>query len=161
MSSIIDRAIELEVKAETNYREAARATSDPAAGKILGLLATEEARHADVLKGMRNVADLENTELRTQSKKWIDGVVEGGGDFISTDPGLLAVLRQAMELEKLTEAFYHEQAAASADEKAGTLFATLANMEKSHFLLIGSWVEYFNRPSEWIESAEFGVRDEY
>jgi len=161
MSTIIDQAIQLETKAEANYREAAQTTSDSTAGKILGLLADEEARHADVLRGMRNVDDLEGTNLLIQSKKWIHGVVEGGALMISSDANLLAVLRRGMELEKLTEAFYRENAVVTDDAKADALFTTLANIEKSHFLLIGSWIEYFDRPNEWIENAEFGVRDDY
>ena len=161
MSSIIDQAIELETKAETNYREAAKATRDPTAGKILGLLADEEAHHADALRGMTNIGDLNATDLLIESKNWIHGVVEGGDPALSSDADLLVVLRRAMDLEKLTEEFYREQADVEDDAKASALFTALANSEKSHFLLIGSWVEYFNRPSEWIENAEFGVRDEY
>ena len=37
----------------------------------------------------------------------------------------------------------------------------LANIENGHYVLIGSWIEYFDRPREWIENAEFGLREEY
>jgi hypothetical protein len=37
----------------------------------------------------------------------------------------------------------------------------LTAIEKGHFLFVSSLVEYYDRPAEWVESAEFGLRDEY
>ncbi|MCK5586308.1 hypothetical protein KAJ02_09575, partial [Candidatus Bipolaricaulota bacterium] len=80
---------------------------------------------------------------------------------ISSDADLLAVLRRATTIEQRTEAFYREHAATAEDASVVSLFTTLANIEKSHFLLVGSLVEYFDRPNEWVESAEFGLRNDY
>ena len=37
----------------------------------------------------------------------------------------------------------------------------LAQIEKGHFLFVSSLVDYYDRPTEWVESAEFGLREEY
>ncbi len=161
MTSIIEQAIHLEVTAEANYREAAHATSDSSAGRILNLLADEEADHARILRGMEDVSSLKDTHLLERARTWIDGIVEGGGFTISSDAALLDVLRRAMEMERITEAFYTEQSRQAEDDKTRRLFGRLAEIEKRHFLFVGSLVEYFNRPNEWVESAEFGLRDEY
>ena len=161
MTSILEQAIHLETTAETNYREASQKTSDASAGAILEFLADEEAQHAKVLRGMKGAADLENSHLLEKARSWVRGIVEGDLSVISSDAGLLVVLRRAMDIEQVTESFYREHATAAKDAAVVNLFTTLADIEKGHFLLIGSLVEYFDRPNEWIESAEFGLRDEY
>ena len=161
MTSIIEQAILLEATAEANYREAAQTTSDPSAGKILVFLADEEAQHTQTLRGMKAVADLDGSDLLNKAKSWIRGVVEGGSSFISSDADLLVVLRRAMDIEQATESFYREHATTAEDDAVASLFSTLADIEKEHFLLVGSLVEHFARPNEWIESAEFGLRNNY
>ena len=66
-----------------------------------------------------------------------------------------------MEIEQATKHFYEEKAASLADDKIKDLFNKLATQEASHYLLVSSLAEYFNRPAEWVESAEFGLRPEY
>ena len=161
MTAIIEQAIQLEVTAEANYREAARSTNDASAGQILEMLAEEEASHARVLRGMGGVDDLVDTKLLEKARTWIGGVLEGGRIAISPDAALLDVLRRAIEMERTTQAFYDEQGAQADNEKTQHLFHRLADIEKTHLLFVGSLVEYFNRPNEWVESAEFGLRGEY
>jgi len=161
MISIIEQAIHLETTAESHYREAARKTSDNSAGKILELLADEEGEHAKILRGMMDFANLEGFNVLENAKTWVRGVVEGGLLSISPDIDLLDALRQAMDIEQMTEVFYREQATTAQDTVVKDLFEKLADIEKKHFLFVGSLVEHFDRPNEWIESAEFGLRDEY
>jgi len=122
---LIDEAIALEERAETNYRAAAETTSDPSAGKILTLLADEEAKHADALRTMNAGSLQAGSSLIDAAKDWI------------------------------------EQGALSDESEIRTLFHRLAAIEKGHFLFVSSLVEYYDRPAEWVESAEFGLRDEY
>ena len=161
MTSVIEQAIHLEATAEANYRDAVRRTSDPGAGKILELLADEECEHAKILRRMSDVVNLEDSNVLENAMTWVRGVVEGGLPTISSDVDLLEVLRRAMDIEQMTEAFYREQGSEAEDEEIESLFGRLADIEKAHFLFVGSLVEYFDRPNEWIENAEFGLREEY
>ena len=158
---LIDEAIALEERAETNYRAAAETTSDPSAGKILVLLADEEKRHADALRTMNAGSVQANSSLIDAAIDWIGGMIEGGAGSISTDAELRTVLSHAMEIERATEAFYREQAGAADREEIRVLFERLATIEKGHYLFVSSLLEYYDRPAEWVESAEFGLRDEY
>jgi len=158
---LIDEAIALEERAETNYRSAAETTSDVGAGHVLTLLADEEAKHSQALRLM-NVGSVGNSDsLVAAAKDWIGGSIEGAGGAISTDTGLLDVLRRALEIERATETFYRERGETVEDPSIKELFRRLASLEKVHFLFVSSLVEYFDRPNEWVESAEFGLRDEY
>jgi len=158
---LIDEAIALEERAETNYRSAAEMTSDPSAAKILGMLADEEARHADALRTMNAGSVQAEVSLIDAARDWVGGSIEGGVGAISSDAGLLDVLRRATDIERTTETFYREQGAASDDAQIRALFERLASIEKGHFQFVSSLVEYYERPEEWVESAEFGLRADY
>ncbi len=159
--SVIDDAVVLENKAEDNYRASSKEISDPGAAKILVMLADEEAKHAAILKGLRSADELQGPDLVEEARSWVKGSVEGGVGKISPDANLLAVLRRSMDIEKMTEDFYREHATESDDAQLEQLFHQLADIEKKHFLFVSSLVEYYNRPNEWVEDAEFGVRPEY
>ncbi len=158
---LIDEAIALEERAETNYRSAAEMTTDPSAAKILTLLADEEAQHVNALRVMNIGSVGSAASLIDAGKDWIGGVIEGGAGVISSDAALRDVLQHAMEIERGTEAFYRERGEASDDGAIRELFSRLAAAEKLHYAFVSSLAEYFDRPSEWVESAEFGLRDEY
>jgi len=158
--STIDDAIRLENQAEANYRKAAQETLDPGVREILTLLADEEAQHAESLAALEMVP-FEGPDLLDSARKWIRGVVEGGASRLSTEASLLDVLRRAMTIEQTTEAFYRDHQNRSQDEPTKELFRQLAEAERNHYHFVSSLVEYYDRPNEWVESAEFGLRDEY
>ena len=158
---LIDEAIALEERAEANYRGAAETTSDVGAAKILTMLADEEAKHADALRTMNAGAIQADTSLIDAAVDWIGGTIEGGVGAISSDAGLLDVLRRAMEIERATERFYREREKSAGNAEIRELFRRLAQREKAHYAFVSSLVEYYNRPNEWVESAEFGLRDAY
>jgi rubrerythrin len=87
--------------------------------------------------------------------------MEGGANTLSRDGGLLDLLRRAMDLERQTEVFYREYAEGTDDARIARLLGELAQVEQSHYALVSSLVEYYNRPNEWVESAEFGLRPDY
>ena len=84
-----------------------------------------------------------------------------GKNMISSDGTLREILQKAMEIEQATKRFYEEKAISADDDKVKDLFTKLARQETSHYLLVSSLAEYFDRPAEWVESAEFGLRPEY
>lgn len=157
---LIEEAVELERKAEAGYRAAAAATFDPGARAILVLLADAEAEHGMALGGQKKALDVHGRNLVEAARSWVRGAVEGGRP-LSPDAGLLAVLRRAMDSEQATETFYRTQGAESDEPRVRQLFGMLAAAEAEHYRFLSSLVEYFNRPNEWVESAEFGVRPDY
>ncbi len=157
---LIEEAVALEKKAEESYRMAAAATPDVGARTILLLLADAEAEHVVALLGKKDAGDLRGPNLVEAARTWVRGAVEGGG-ALSSDAGLLPALRRAMDSEQATEAFYRTQGANAGDLRVRALFAALADAEAGHYHFVSSLVEYYDRPNEWVESAEFGLRPEY
>lgn len=158
---VIQDAVHLEEKAERIYREAAGHTQDRGAKLLLGLLADAEAIHASVLREWSDVQSLKGPDLVAAAASWVRGAVEGGAGALSPDPHLLDVLRRAMDVERETEAFYRHHAERAADVRVAELLGELAKIERSHYALVSSLVEYYSRPNEWVESAEFGLRPDY
>jgi len=161
--TIIDDAIELEKWAERYYTNGAELVTDPSGKRILELLAKEEVRHAQVLAKIKEKdhGELGSSSLISEVKGLIEGAVKEEKDAISSDASLRDVLHKAMEIEQATKKFYEEKGSATGDPKEKDLFGILAKQELGHYLLVGSLVEYFDRPAEWVESAEFGLREEY
>ena len=158
---IIDDAVALETKAEAAYRSAAAETCDAGAKRILILLADEERAHAAALREMEVEDAIKVPNLLEAAKTWVRGAIEGGALTLSPDASLRQVLQRAMEIEQATETFYREQAAATDDRRLVALLSTLADAECNLFAFVSSLVEYYDRPNEWVENAEFGLRPEY
>ena len=161
--SVLDEAIVLETRARKYYEGAGERVNDPSATKILELLADEERKHAGLLEKMKGgaYANLEASSLLQTVKGLVEGAVGEGQATISTDASMRDVLQRAMEIERETERFYKEHAERATEKSLQDLFKYLAKQETGHYLLLGSLAEYFDRPAEWVESAEFGLRPEY
>jgi rubrerythrin len=161
--TIIDDAITLEERARSYYADAAERVTDPSGKRILDLLAKEEERHAQVLEKMRagDYEELGSSSLISEVKGLVEGAVKEGKDAISSDHSLHEMLQKAMEIEQATKSFYEEKGSTATDPKEKELFGLLSEQELGHYLLVSGLVEYFDRPAEWIESAEFGLRPEY
>ena len=161
--SVLDDAILLEERAQKHYSEAQTRVGDPSAKKILELLADEEKKHAAALAAMKSgeLGSLGASPLLPQVRGLVEGAVNEGRSSISIDASMRDVLQRAMTIEKTTEWFYREHVQQADNEKLRELFEHLANREAEHYLLVSSLAEYFDRPAEWVESAEFGLRPEY
>ena len=161
--SVLDDAISLEQRAMQFYYQTKDQVSDPSAKKILDLLANEEQKHAAALNAMKTgvYGNLETPALLKEVRGLVEGAVQKGQAVIASDASMRGILQRAMEVEQTTERFYREHAGEEDDQKLSELFNHLAAQEAEHYLLVSSLVEYFDRPVEWVESAEFGLRPEY
>jgi len=163
MRSVLDDAIALEERARTAYREARERVDDPSAKRMLELLAQEEEKHAAALAALREgvAGTLRESSLLADVKGLVEGAIRSGQAVISQDASLRDVLTAATETERATERFYSERARRTSDASVQELFHLLAEREEGHYLLVSSLLEYFDRPREWVESAEFGLRPQY
>jgi len=161
--TILDDAIGLEERARAYYAESASKVADPSGKKILTLLVNEEKQHAELLAKMKDGlhGELAHSPLLQDVRGLVEGAVREGKNAIFSDGTLREILQKAMEIEQATKRFYEEKAVSADDDKVKDLFTKLARQETSHYLLVSSLAEYFDRPAEWVESAEFGLRSEY
>jgi rubrerythrin len=160
--AVLDEALKLEQRAKKYYTEAQDRLSDPSAKKILGLLAAEEGKHEKALEAMQKNAEepLGSSDLLVKARGLVEGAMKDGQAKISSDASMREVLQKAMEIEQATRRFYLEQSTAVTAPGLRELFVRLAAQEETHYFLVSSLAEYFDRPQEWVESAEFGMRPE-
>ena len=160
--NILEVAIAMEVDLEKYYLKQAKVNKGNPLNKVFTMLAKDEEEHANILRSKSKELsyDLKTSETLVESKK----IFKGMKDFemeIKDLPSQLDSFRMALDMEKKSIVAYEKLLAETKDEKAKGLFEFLIKQEKEHFKLIEQLVIHLTRPEEWVEDAEFGVREDY
>ncbi len=131
LAEIWDNAIYKEIASQALYIEAGRDTQDPAAVKMLEELASEELKHAGILRKMKESGweprDL-NTAVLTDLK--LSDYLQGPDTLVGA--GLQDVLIFAMKREEQSVVFYSRLMSVFRLEAAKLLCARLAQEELKH-----------------------------
>lgn len=158
----IEFAIKMELDGEKYYRDQAENNLGNPLNAVFLLLAEDENGHAVLLKNelAKITYDLADNETLADT----NNVFKDRGDFknnFEKIPNQLDVYRMALQMEKdsieLYQKFYEE----SADEQTKKLFGYLVKQEENHYKIFDDLITLVERPEEWVEDAEFGVREEY
>ena len=67
----------------------------------------------------------------------------------------------ALEKEQESLKFYQDLYANASKEHSKTVLQYLINQEDKHCMILDELVKLVSRPDEWVESAEFGLREDY
>lgn len=157
--NILEFAINMELEGQNYYDEQARLNKDNGLFRVFSTLAEDEKNHAEILQNKKAGKDYTLTDTKFSS---IENVF-GGDDLkisdIKTSPEQLDLYRFALDKEEESIKLYKKLLSkADADKE---LFNFLIKEEENHHKIIENIVEMVSRPKEWVESAEFGVRDDY
>ena len=155
-------AIDMELDGERYYREQALKYAGTALQPVLELLAQDEAKHAALLTDQlagKPYALAAQPELTRRMSLFrnapdADATVNGLPDQPELYRAALAKEQQSVEL-------YAGMRDRAADAQAETLFSFLVEEENGHLAILEEMYHHVNRPREWVESAEFGVREPY
>ena len=158
--NIYEFAMQMERDGERFYRNLADGSSNQGMSRILTWLADDEAKHYIIVKKMaEDVApDMDKTTVLTDAKN-VFAQMQG----TSLDLGGLQVevYRQAQEIERKSREFYEEQADQATKASTRTILLEIADEERRHYFLLDQIVEFLDRPSTWIEDAEFNRLGDY
>ena len=86
------------------------------------------------------------------------------GDFgsdIKELPSQLDSYRMALEMEEKSLKFYTSLLEAAGTDKEKETYQYLMKQEDIHCIILEELVKLTTRPEEWVESAEFGLREDY
>lgn len=160
--NILTVAIAMEVDLEKYYLRQAEINKDNYLNKIFTMLAKDEAVHAEILRRKADKLDYELKDSRTleESKHFFSGMKDFKPETKDM-PSQLDSFRLAMDMEKKSIDVYKEMYDETEDDKAKKLFEFLIKEEEGHYRIIEQLVIHLTRPEEWIEDAEFGIREEY
>ena len=159
----LEFAINLEIEGEKYYRKQAELNKDNYLKVVFELLAKDEKKHAEKLKNrlQRKVNDLKESS----ALKEVDNLFSGLNDFVTNlndeSQKQLKAYDEAMKIEKQSIELYEKLHDEAKDIEDKNLFAYLIEQEKEHYELFFNIVTLLNRPNEWVEDAEFGLREEY
>lgn len=156
---VLKFAVNMELDGEKYYIEQAVINQKNALNTVFLMLAKEERNHAKLL-----TCKMEGTpyDLNEPVPYKIKSVFKGMVDFksdIKDIPKQLDVYRLALEKEKESIDLYKKLL--SQADKERELFEYLIKQEERHFEMMEEIVKLVNRPNEWVEAAEFGIREDY
>lgn len=149
-------AINMEVEGEGYYREQAQKNRGNRLETVFSELADEESRHAALLR------ECERAQPFTGGEDFSNNVFDDLSDFaidIIAEPGQIDAYRYALEMEIKSIELY-ERLLGEAGGKS-ELYEFLIGQEKEHYRVLEEIIRLLSRPEQWVESAEFGRREEY
>lgn len=156
---ILKFAIEMEQKGEKYYKEQAVNNRNNSLHAVFTALANDERDHARILKDKtKGLPRQFSTSIISSAQSVFDGIKEFKIDIKGT-PEQIDVYRLALEKEKQSITMYENLLSEAKEDK--DLFEFLIAQEKQHYKIIELIVQMISRPSEWVEAAEFGNREEY
>lgn len=159
---ILEMALSLEHDLAKYYLEQADLNKDNSLNVIFLLLANEEENHVKILESkVKNLSyPLHDSNVEAESQKIFKNMDDFKSD-ISDFPSQLESYRMAYEKEKESYEFYKKALDEACDENSKTIFSYLLKQEDTHCNILEELIKLVTRPDEWVESAEFGIREDY
>jgi rubrerythrin len=155
-------AIQMEVDGEQYYLKQARLNRDNPLFTVFTILAKTEEKHVALLRSIANgplPADIgANAE---QEKATLFSSLD---DFKSGSfriPEQLEAYQVALEMEQKSVALYESLLLQPESQDEQRLLTYLVQQEKDHVTLMENLMMLLERPKDWVESAEFGKREDY
>lgn len=157
---ILEYAIQMELDGQKYYLDQAELNKENELQKVFLFLAASEEEHAKIIRKRLNKEALElGDNLVRPDKKHVFSDLKSFPKENAEKQ--LNVYRLAMSLEEKSIQLYQEYLEQSMEQQDKDLFAFLIDQEKEHYRLFEDLVIMLTRPEEWVESAEFGLREEY
>ncbi|AFM39861.1 hypothetical protein Desaci_0804 [Desulfosporosinus acidiphilus SJ4] len=155
---ILTFAIKMELDGETFYTEQAKINHENGLDIVFLMLAKDEKMHAQILQNKEHKLPykLNDSELLSKAKNVFDNF-----DLNKQIVNQLEVYRTALKNEKDSINLYQDYLAKATDDESKSLFEYLIKEEEGHYSIIDQLISHISRAEEWVESAEFGVREEY
>ncbi len=156
---LLNFAIEMEEQGMQYYREQAEKNRENSLYIVFNRLAEDEKHHAALIKNKLNHLPYQpEGSVMSTAKNIFDGLPNFKVNAKS-NPEQLDVYRMALEMEKQSIDLYKKLLSKSKDDK--DLFEFLIAQEERHYEIMELLVKLVGRPNEWVESAEFGIREDY
>jgi rubrerythrin len=156
----LELAITLELEGKRFYLQQADKAEDSGLKSIFHTLAEEESIHARILKNKAETLPYELIDTHAEIKNIFVEIGDYKG-IIKHIPDAADIYRLALEHEKRSIDLYEEMLQEAKDEKDKKIFKFLIEQENDHYKVLEQLIVLVNRPNEWVEAAEFGLRKEY
>lgn len=152
-------AVKMELDGRDYYEKQAALHAQPELKAVFETLAREEAAHAALLMGRQEGLPMPQAE---HAEPGLENLFSGLADFkidIKEMPNAVDAYRAALEKEQQSIDLYKKMLADHSEAQG--LLEFLIRQEQKHYEIIEEIVKLVDRPNTWVESAEFGLREEY
>lgn len=152
----------MENDGEKYYIEQAELNMGNSLHTVCMMLAEEEKIHAEILGSKMNSLPykMQNSEIYTKTRN----IFDKAGDFksiIKELPSQLDFYRFVLENEQKSIDLYEDFLSGVQNDKDKDLFNFLIAQEKVHYKIIDELIKLLSHAKQWVESAEFGIREDY
>ncbi len=156
----IDFAINMELEGQKYYLEQADINKDNALNIVFTILAASEKEHALLLTKFKENEkfDLNDNFIQPEFKPVFRDLKNFRKEHTEKQ---LDCYRLASSQEDKSIQLYQDMLAKAVEPQEKELFEYLISQEKEHLALFEELVIMLTRPEEWVESAEFGIREDY
>jgi rubrerythrin len=158
----LEFALNLELEGARFYREQFERFHADGLKTVFLALALEETGHAEIIRNKS--AGLPYTLRGGMKLPEAEDLFAGAAEPESLVMGLpdqAEVYKAALKIEQDSIRLYEGMLANAADDAGKDLYQFLISQEKEHEKILDGLFTHILRPKEWVESAEFGLRDEY
>ncbi|SYZ72080.1 conserved hypothetical protein [Candidatus Zixiibacteriota bacterium] len=164
---IFEYAMKMEQDGQAYYEKMASQAGNAVLKNILLDLASDEVKHYNIFKRFKEgdlsaTKDMKGATSATLNKaKNVFEILAAGKKEMTFPADLVPAWKKAQEIEKKSEDFYREKAAAEKNENIKKTILLIADEEHKHWGLIEHVLEFLDRPKSWLENAEWHHLDEY
>lgn len=161
--NVYELALSLEEDMEQFYMEQAQSHNELHLKQVFLILSNEERKHAYILTENKDLmmekveAEEVENDIIEQAKKLFKGVKVDTTE--TARPKQLDVYRKALEMEEKSIEFYKDLQ--EKDPEREKIYKYLVKQEDKHCIILEEIILLASRPEEWVESAEFGPREDY
>lgn len=163
--SVFDHAMQMELDGKKYYEEAMDNIEAPELKTILQDLARDEQKHYLIFKAMRDgekaeYVDSEATDIFASMKNVFVQLKEANKDY-AFDETAKSVWEHAREIEKKSEHYYRTEADKLEDKAQAEILHKIADEEHKHWVTMENIINFLDRPTTWLEDAEWSNLEDY
>lgn len=159
--NMFDIAIEMETEGASFYQQLADNAGHVGLTKIFTLLKEDEIRHKKFFEGMKNKLKVSVDVSFSESEEVKDLIASFKDDNFSQLLNQKEAYENALDIELKSIEFYTEQKNKLESESDKQILDIIIKEERRHYDLLDTIIVMVNRPTSWVEDAEFGVREPY
>lgn len=160
--NIIDYALQTEKDGEAYYRAMAAEADDLGVKKIFEILADAEAEHYRIFLQLKENKTVTKSEAKhiSKIKTLFSEMKQKGGQRTLSDEQVDAYIK-ARDIERQSQDTYKQKAEEVTDPEQKALCLKIAEEEGKHYIIMDNLVELLQRPTTWLEDAEWRNMEDY
>jgi len=163
LQDALGTAIDYEHRVRDHYADAARKATDPVAQRVFAILAREEQGHVEYLEARlqewKTTGVVKAVELKSilPDAAQVQQAVQKAPKGVPATPVAKAeidFLKEALELERTTSAFY-QSLVAQLEPVHKPLFARFLEIEEGHVTIVQAEIDAIAGHGHWFDFMEF------